>query len=80
MANAATSLTLGFVSDTMNPSIQTADSALRARIQSLGDSPSAKDMLALQVDMTTYNVAVETTSSIMKSLGDSIKSVARNVN
>ena len=79
MATAATSLTLGFVTDSMNPSIQTSDTALRTRIQGLGDSPSTKDMLALQVDMTTYNVTVETTSAIIKSLGDSIKSVARNV-
>jgi len=80
MASAANSLTLGFVTDSMNPGIQTTETALKSRIQNLGDSPSTKDMLALQVDMTSYNVAVETTSAIIKSLSDSIKSVARNVN
>jgi len=70
-------MSLGTVVDALFPKVQSADAALRARIQSLGTDPSPKEMLEVQTDMQSFTIAIEIQATVVKTLGDSLKSVVQ---
>lgn len=68
-------MSLGVVVDALFPAVQSADAAMRAKIQSLGTDPSPIEMLEVNSKLQLYTIAIEIQAQLTKTLGDSIKGV-----
>jgi hypothetical protein len=69
---------LNTVSGTLGQSLQSTESQLNDFMQTM-DPNNMDDILQLQMYMIQWETTVQTTSSVFKGIGDTLKSVANNV-
>jgi type III secretion protein F len=70
-------LSFDVISSTLGNTSIRAESTLASRIASLGDSPSTTDLLLMQSEITKWTLTNELTSTLMKSVGDSLKGIVQ---
>jgi len=75
MATTSAGLTLGFISDSLFPQVQSASAALQANILPAGTDPSPSQLLEMQKNLALYTFTIEMQSTLTKTMGDSIKGV-----
>jgi hypothetical protein len=76
--SSGTGFDLNTVSSTLGNSLQTTESSLDSFMQTM-DPNNMDDILQLQMYMIQWETTVQTTSSVYKGIGDTLKSVANNV-
>ena len=67
--------TITGIGATTEISAGTAETALNTAITNLGSDPSPTDMLKVQRQLSIYTILIDLSSSLTKSLADSIKSI-----
>ena len=77
-ASSGTSFDLDTVSSTLGKSLQTTESDLDNFMQTM-DPNNMDDILQLQMYMIQWETTVQTTSSVYKGIGDTLKGIANNV-
>ena len=77
-SNAGSTFDLNTVSSTLGNSLQSTESQLNSFMQTM-DPNNMNDILQLQMYMIQWETTVQTTSSVYKGIGDTLKSVANNV-
>ena len=80
MASTSNGLSLGFIVDTLNPIVQSADASLKARLASTSSTPNPTDPVAMQAEMFTFNMVVEIESTVLKNWADTTSKVANKMN
>lgn len=73
MPTSATGLNFTSISDYAAGGITSAEAAIVAQIGK--ENPTATDLIALQTAVQQWSLAISTTSSVIKDLGDSLKGV-----
>ena len=69
---------LDTVSSTLGKSLQSTESDMESFMQSM-DPNNMDDILQLQMYMIQWQTTVQTTSSVYKAIGDTLKGIANNV-
>jgi Type III secretion needle MxiH, YscF, SsaG, EprI, PscF, EscF len=77
-ASSGTGFDLDSVSSTLGRSLQSTESDLDSFMQTM-DPNNMDDILQLQMYMIQWETTVQTTSSVYKGIGDTLKGVANNV-
>jgi hypothetical protein len=77
-ANDGSSFDLDTVSGTLGQSLQSTESQLNNFMQTM-DPNNMDDILQMQMYMIQWETTAQTTTSIYKGIGDTLKSVANNV-
>lgn len=72
------SFDLNTVSSTLGRSLQSTENQMNAFMQTM-DPNNMDDILQMQMYMIQWETTVQTTSSVYKGIGDTLKSVANNV-
>lgn len=69
---------LNTVSQTLGQSLSASESQMSSFMQNM-DPTNMDDMMQMQMYMIEWETTVQTTSSVYKGIGDTLKSVANNV-
>lgn len=77
-ASSGSAFDLDTVSSTLGRSLQSTESDLDSFMQTM-DPNNMDDILQLQMYMIQWETTVQTTSSVYKGIGDTLKGVANNV-
>lgn len=76
--NAGSSFNLNSVSQTLGQSLSSTENTMSSFLQTM-DPSNMDDLLQMQMYMVQWETTVQTTTSIYKGIGDTLKSVANNV-
>lgn len=72
---ASSGLTFDYINSSVATVIQRREEELKTQISNLGDSPTTADLLAMQQQVTAWTMTTQIQSTLVKEVGDALKSI-----
>ncbi|MGB3068124.1 MAG: EscF/YscF/HrpA family type III secretion system needle major subunit [Ottowia sp.] len=68
-------INFAYIAQKMGPVLGNTETALRTRLDNLGDNPTQTDLLDMQVGLQKWTMLIQLQSTINKELGDALKGI-----
>lgn len=72
---ASSGINFAYLSEKIGGILDTAETALRSKIDGLGPNPTQTQLLGMQSDLQKWTMMVQLQSTITKELGDALKGI-----